>query len=331
MKKITFNLFAFCFLLSAFFLLLSPFSLHAQEYPLPDEGSFETWTTETGHYGEYDDYKTEFFCTLNSLYGLKNEPQGAADRTAWKDGNARHGQCCIKLVSGKVPVGEDIFLPGMVGTLSEEYVEEYLSEDREVVLVRDWAYDTPHALRGWYKYKPVNKDSAFIEIGFSNFGDGFIERMIIKETVEYWTEFIIPIPKKYQDKEYGEFRLLFVASADVDFQEMTNCHGQLGSTLWIDNISLDYNYEIGIKQDLLSSLKANAYPNPTVDLLNVELNEPFTGNIVVFDLSGRKIMEDTFNGTEGKLNIAALAPGNYIYRLMKENTFFAQGKFVVAQ
>jgi len=326
MKKITFYLFAFCFLLSAF-------SLYAQQPQMPDS-SFETAWKENiiGHNGLYDDYQTEFFYTLNSLFALKND-QAPADITAYRDNvGAQHGQCSIKLVSGVVPVGADVFLPGLVGTLSEEFVNQYLDTARVVVIWSDWyGYDTPSALEGWYKYKPVNGDSALLEIAFYDWDkEVFVEKMIVKQEVSGWTKFSLNIPEKYWNVEFASIRILFVASAGVDFDDMIECKGQKGSTLWIDNIKLLYGSN-GIQQNCLSTVKANLFPNPATEVLHIELNESFAGNIAVYDFSGRKIMEQNMNGNQCQLNTSTLPSGNYIYKLMNENTIFAQGKFVVTK
>jgi hypothetical protein len=110
------------------------------------------------------------------------------------------------------------------------------------------------------------------------------------------------------------------------------CKGQKGSTLWIDNISLNYTYENNIiKQSLLSTLKSNAFPNPATEVLNIELNEHFSGKVMIYNSLGSVVMEENINGTQSQLNISALASGNYIYRLMEGYTSFAQGKFIVVK
>jgi len=321
MKKIIY-FFAFCFLLSAF-------SLSAQKQIT--DSSFETgWKNEVGANGPYVEYHTDFFYTLNSLFAIENS-QGPASITAYKDGNAQHGNSCIKLVSGYIAFGEDVFLPGMVGTLDEDFVAQYLEEGREVILSKDWyGYDTPRALEGWFKYHPVNGDSALIDIGFHDWsGEVFVEKMIIKERFNNWTFFRILVPEQYWDREFSEIRVLFVASAGVNFVEMMECKGQRGSTLWIDNISL--NYTVDVKQNLLSTLKAKAFPNPAIDALNIELNELFTGKIMVYNSLGSLVMEENVSGTQCQLNTSTLATGNYIYKLMDGNTIFTQGKFVVVK
>ena len=331
MKKFSFLLFSL--FLSPFF--LSPFFLNAQPFQLPD-GGFETWKRETGVNGQFWEYKTNYFYTLNELYAIEIPGGAVADLTAFREERANHihsGNYSIRLVSGEVQVGDFIFLPGMVGTISEDFVGEFL-DDFDVSITRDWAYDTPHALTGWYKYEPKNGDSALIDIGLS-FPDepgsdpeeGFVAKMVIKETVSNWTHFTIPIPEQYRKQYFNRIRVLFVASAGVNFAAFDECKGQKGSTLWVDNVSLIYN--LGVKQDLFSTLTTKAFPNPATDVLNIELNEHFAGKVMVYNITGSLVMEENITGTQCQLNTSALVAGNYIYKLMEGNTIFAQGKFVV--
>jgi hypothetical protein len=328
MKKINFYLLAFCFLFSAL-------SLKAQtQYQLPCSGfEEEGWSYKGGPNGMFFwEFKTNFFYTLNSLRGVNNT-QGLADITVERDGNAQQGNYCIKLISGEIPVGADhVFLPGLVGTINEDFVKEFLDSGGNVTIHEDWdGFDTPCALEGWYKYNPVGGDSALIDIGFHLYGSDpvFVEKLILKDKVNNWTKFRIDIPKQYWNVEFTDIRVLFVASAGVNFKQLKQCKGQLGSTLWIDNIYLDYNKSI--KQNLFSTLAAKAYPNPATDVLNIELNENFSGKVMIYNLAGSLIQEEMINGTECQVNTSSFATGNYIYKLMNGNTIFAQGKFVVTK
>jgi hypothetical protein len=324
MKKITLLLFAIYFLFSA---------LHAQPYQFPDSDFENKWVEKKDFDNKpYLEYQTDFFYTLNSLRALENKP--LADLTAFREEmNVQSGKYCIRLTSGIVSVGEGfVFLPGMVGTINEEFVKEFLGSGGNVTITKFWENSTPHALEGWYKYKPEKGDSALIDIGMYNTltEAACIEKLIIKETnIEEWKHFSIEIPEQYWNQYFYYIRTLFVASAGVNFEHLDQCKGQKGSTLWVDNISLRYTNEIS--QNLTSSLKANAFPNPAHEIVNFELNENFAGKIVVHDLTGRIFMEDKIDGTECQFNITHLSAGNYIYRIMDENTIFAQGKFVVTK
>ena len=315
-------LFAFCI-----------FPLSAQKQ-FPDS-SFENWTTTSGAYGTFVDFDTEFFHTLNPLHGLANDGC-IIDLTAFRDeSNPVDGLYSIKLVSGLAPMGEDYaFLPGMVGTIDPDFIEQFLSPLGGITIATDWGDGkTPCAFEGWYKYDPKNNDSAFIDIGFYNSGkEVFSKKLLIKNKVDNWTEFSLKIPQQYWDKYFEEIKVLFVASAGVDFETLTNCKGEIGSTLSIDAISLLYDCEVGIRQNLLSTVKVNVFPNPaTNDILNMELNENFTGVVSIYSILGGKVMEQEINSDQCQLNIKNLSSGNYIYKLMNGNTIFAQGKFVVTK
>jgi hypothetical protein len=329
MKKTNFYLLALCFMFSVL-------SLNAQIQKQLPSSDFETgWVSKNGANGEYLEFQTEYFYTLNSLFALDNQ-QGPADITAYRDVNAQQGNFCIKLKSGYIAVGEEnIFLPGMVGTITEEFVNKFINEGGNVPIYRDW-FDcaTPHAMTGWYKYNPVGGDSALIAIGFYRGGGDpvFVEQKIIKATTNNWTRFTIWTPQQYWDQEFTEIQVLFVASAGVNFKQLMECKGELGSTLWIDNVYLNYTCDsVGIKQNLLSSLSATAYPNPATDVLNIELNENFAGKVMVYNFAGSLIKEETIYGTECQLNTSSFSAGNYIYKIMNGNTIFAQGKFVVTK
>jgi hypothetical protein len=267
------------------------------------------------------------------LFALPNNP--VADLTAFKEGNAQHGQYCIKLVSGQVGVGEGfVFLPGMVGTINESFVKEFLESDSSgISITKDWfTNDTPCALEGWFKYHPEKGDSAIIDIGFNDWdGEVFVEKFVIKNKVDEWTKFSIKIPEKYWKEEFVKIRTLFVASAHINFDNLMECKGSLGSTLWIDNIVLKYDCTTGINQALFSSIKANAFPNPASDVLHIKLNENFAGKVMVYNINGSVILEENINGKQCQLNTSNLAAGNYIYKLINDNTIFAQGKFVVTK
>jgi len=326
MKKITL-LFAVCFLLSAF-------CLTAQNQPQLPDGSFETsWKTIPNPIGPpYEEFETDYFYTLNMLCTL--EPADITAQKENRDGYVQHGNYSIRLKSGKVTVGEeDIFLPGMVGTISKEFVPNFLDNDGKVPVYQLWEYPTPHAMEGYYRYDPVAGDSALIEIGFAyqETGEVFTAKKVIHNTVNSLQKFTVPIPKEYWGEVFDEIKVLFVASGGVNWDNLKECKGRLGSTLWVDQVTLNYTIGNSIKQNLFSTLKANAFPNPANEVLKIELNENFEGKIAVYNLSGSLILEENINGNQYLLNTSALASGNYFYRMLKENTIFAQGKFVVTK
>jgi trimeric autotransporter adhesin len=76
--------------------------------------------------------------------------------------------------------------------------------------------------------------------------------------------------------------------------------------------------------------KLNAFltPNPAGDVLNVTLqNEAKEVAVSVYDMVGRKVLSNTFSGTQSALNVANLVSGLYTISLQSEGKISIQ-KFV---
>ena len=63
------------------------------------------------------------------------------------------------------------------------------------------------------------------------------------------------------------------------------------------------------------------YPNPATSTLYVELeNYVNNGTLTLFDMSGKVVLSQTFNGNSAQINMSALSAGNYILRLVENGT-----------
>ena len=59
------------------------------------------------------------------------------------------------------------------------------------------------------------------------------------------------------------------------------------------------------------------YPNPTTDILNLDLQEEAT--LSVFDISGKQLLTQKANGNT-QLNLSAFAKGIYVLKIVNDNT-----------
>lgn len=107
----------------------------------------------------------------------------------------------------------------------------------------------------------------------------------------------------------------------------SNLFGQIG-----DASNLTKNIPVLIvcptlsKNQLLFKSGFSIYPNPASSLLNIELIEgQDLSKIIIFDISGKKVLEQTENTRT--INIENLANGMYIIEMFSENKSF-QSKFV---
>jgi len=94
----------------------------------------------------------------------------------------------------------------------------------------------------------------------------------------------------------------------------TNIYAIGGSTKSADNISL-------------SAL--NLYPNPTDEQLTIESTVVSEADIIVHDIYGRKVLQETMIPGNGKytLQTGNLAAGTYILRIVSDRKVLETGKF----
>lgn len=74
-------------------------------------------------------------------------------------------------------------------------------------------------------------------------------------------------------------------------------------------------------------LKANVYPNPVTDVLNISIDKNNSADFILYDISSRKIIQQkVFSNTS--INIKDLAKGVYLYELRNGNGLSTSGKIV---
>ncbi len=127
----------------------------------------------------------------------------------------------------------------------------------------------PIAMKGWYKYAPVNGDSSSIYVKLTKWNSttntrdvvGFIEKRDYS-AVNAYTPFNLVINYSSSDVP-DSITVVFSASAGAE-----QGVGQVGSSLWVDDVVFDYG-----ANSLESSNKIpvlNCYPNPTNDFLFIQ-------------------------------------------------------------
>jgi len=72
------------------------------------------------------------------------------------------------------------------------------------------------------------------------------------------------------------------------------------------------------------------YPNPTSKLLFIELKEESDGDILMYDIKGKLVLQDKFQNQKIKqLDISTFSPGNYLLHInvSNKNSVFKIEKF----
>lgn len=87
-------------------------------------------------------------------------------------------------------------------------------------------------------------------------------------------------------------------------------------------------YNIGLRNKINNLVKV--YPNPVVQLLNVELDlEGKDSSLIsIFDITGRELFKSTFFGQELQVDLSALDNGVYFYRVFNKQNIINEGQFI---
>ncbi len=307
------------------FLFMGAITISISAQNIPD-GGFETgWSQYPHTSGAYWDYESALFYSLNELY---EEPLIGVLTTYRETSNPQNGSYALKLVS-KMPLGSNIFIPGAIGTISPDFIQEFL-DNGGLDVRKDFSFtEQPVALMGYYKYTPISGDSAAIDFAVYN-GDVELAayKKVEKSFVNNWTSFYLPLTYTTTDLP-NKVKILFVASAAYDFANLQNCQGRENSTLYIDNIS--FAYASGLVEPLMNDFQVQLFPNPAVDVLNFTFGEEVNAELLVYSITGALVAKQKVQGTHYHLNLSDIETGTYFYRLISNNTILTSGKFAVAK
>lgn len=207
------------------------------------DGGFEScWYWQATQNDNYLEYQSSVLMSLNMLHALEDMiPGTTAPVTAYCDSLTPHsGKFAMKLVSGRIHDEQngELFLPGAMAPLNERFIDEFLS-DGNINVKRPYT-EKPTAIKGYYKYAPVDGDAGSVTVTLYS-GDNVIAEgtFIESNTVGNWTEFNIPITgENYANSTPTHISIIVSASANYNFADLLSCTGKEGSTLWLDDLEL---------------------------------------------------------------------------------------------
>ena len=84
---------------------------------------------------------------------------------------------------------------------------------------------------------------------------------------------------------------------------------------------------VAINEAEASQLRA--YPNPAAHQVVIETAQAQNGTLCLYDMSGRKVMEQPLNGQRCTLDLGTLAAGVYMYGIVSNNSCSPLQKLVV--
>ncbi len=302
-------------------LLLLSSSLFAQTISEPD---LENWTQKGTSPNLWEDPATNFWGTLNGLVALPSTLGGPGPVTCEKVTDAYHGLYAAKLMSKQFYA---IFIPGLMGTSTLDI------PGSTIHLGRPWTL-RPDRFSGYYKYAPVNGDSAAIVIMMSKWNPALnakdtlgFGKMQITATVSTYTPFDVNVNWYDTITQPDSITLLTVSSAGFNMQNLQGGVGQVNSALWIDYVSL--HTFAGIETFLSPEIKVSTYPNPAQNTLWLEMSAKYENAMIqIYTPDGKLISRQAIHQAKTEINTAALPKGSYYYKITSKGFTEYTGSFI---
>lgn len=79
--------------------------------------------------------------------------------------------------------------------------------------------------------------------------------------------------------------------------------------------------------DQLSEYKIKIYPNPTTDYINISFDQAGDYHVVVTDITGRIVLQNSYNGQNFKIDLDTIPAGIYLFHIDGRESF--SKKFIV--
>lgn len=241
----------------------------------------------------------------------------------WKSTNAHSGNYSVKLMNIYVE------LIGTVapGTITNGRVHSSLDPDEQYIYtdVADnrWhaTFTTrPDSVVGWYKFYPLENDSAQIRVllhrGAAQIpAEGIPENWIgmaffrsDPDTADEWTRFSIPF--EYYSEDYPEYALVIVNSGNGYYPKEN-------SILYIDDIEMIHNIPVGLAETETTTESFEVYIDRTGNLRLKGIDLTDFDMIRIIDMAGRAVWSA---GTVSEtLNLRAINIKQGIYLISLEN------------
>jgi hypothetical protein len=173
-----------------------------------------------------------------------------------------------------------------------------------------------------HKFTKMGTDTAYIEIGIvDTMGAGanddvflYFDAIELGASVSNWTTHTYNMQSTGNTGTPNQFYIFAVSSVHGIFDAQTPT---VGTTLWLDDVRFGH---LGIED---KSITASVYPNPTNEVLNIEVSEEIE-SVVISTLDGKVVS----TGASKVVNVAELNTGMYIYQVITVSGKVATGNFV---
>jgi hypothetical protein len=173
--------------------------------------------------------------------------------------------------------------------------------------------DKPNYFRGYYKYIPVEGDSCYFYALLSKWNGSSRDTIAFADfqstaIVSSYEAFSLAFDYHSEDTP-DTITIVFTSSAGGESYQ-----GQVGSTLFIDKISLSLTSNIQtIKQNTF-----NVSPNPTNGLIKINSNNEGETHYSILNESGQEVKSGTINSKLDYIDLIDVSEGIYFIKIQNE-------------
>lgn len=192
---------------------------------------------------------------------------------------------------------------------------------------------TPDVLSGYYKYMPVEEDTALAGVFLYHYNEALGYAELLEENYMYLLPTDVYLPFELQ-VEYTDIPLpdtINIAFAAGNTDEF-GTSAELGSTLIVDDLSITFKPYSSVEEDIKNEV-VKVFPNPASDQLFIKFMElpDQEINFNILDSKGQLVVERKIENHSNKIleiNVSDLPSGIYFYHINNKE-FTHSGKFVV--
>ena len=306
----------FKYLLLIFVIFFINYNNLSYSQQLPNS-SFEEWKTDDSKL--FEDLPPGFWGTINRLRLLG--PQGPI--TTEKSTDSHSGTYSAKITTKTFGTFK------IVGIVATGIFDQKASPPG---FVEGMPFTSrPTKLTGYYKFTPVNNDSCSAYINLTKYnttlnkkdtlGEGML---IIKSPQSNWTKFEVPV--NYKSTETPDtIKVAFVSSAGTVGMSSTQ-NAQVGSSMSIDDLELDYSTEVETDCDI--NKKSILFYHNFTEKIEIQNKFEHPANLRIFDLYGSKVLDQILISNLSELKFDNFPAGVYFYQLRSADDQSFTGYFL---
>lgn len=306
-------------LLSIVAVAVSALAANAQTF-IPNSG-FESWGTTTGEDQQPQSWISYNVFTSPLIPGGSGNPTSVTQAGSPDNyqGNYSARIETVTLIANpdtnNVPATAGALFTGSVALTSPYMFPGYSSQQR------------PATMSYYAKYTPVNGDSAFGVVAVTRWnGSG-------RDTIAIGWDIMNTAISAYQLRNIALlYNPAFVNTIPDTISIMFSASGmiapQQGSVLWVDAVA--FSGYVGIQEAAINN-GVSVYPNPSSAFTQFDVIADNAAQVIVYDMTGREVVRENFNGKVARVNSSELANGSYTYSIISsENEVLTHGQFGVA-